>query len=224
MRWDRLTEEAELVARRRPADDLLQAILEASADQMKSTPSLEIGRLLEILAGERGIRRVLEVGTGLGFSTVCLARGARQAEVVSVDSDDLRFERVRGFLERAGVAERVRLLSGEPTALVDGLEARLDLVHLAMAPEVSRRMVDRLLPRLEVGGMVTVEHMEPQRPRDDREAGSGSSEDEASARARSVAGYLVMHPQLDCTVLPIGDGLAVARKKRPTVTEMGGPF
>ena len=45
-----------------------------------------------------------------------------------------------------------------------------------------------------------------------------------AAAARSVAGYLVMHPQLDTLVVPVGDGLAVARKRRPLVTELGGPY
>lgn len=224
MQWNRLTEDAAKLARRRPADELLAEILEKSSERLDRVPSLDIGRLLEILAGERAVRRVLEVGTGLGFVTVCLARGAAEAELVSIDSDERHFEVVGAFLERAGVAERVRLSSGEPLDLGGRLEGRFDLLHLAAAPEVARRLVDHLLPQLEVGGLLTVENVLPASEPSDEEARDEAGDAAASELARAVAGYLVMHPQLDCTVLPIGSGLAVARKKRPTVTEMGGPF
>ncbi|MDX1644602.1 MAG: class I SAM-dependent methyltransferase [Thermoanaerobaculia bacterium] len=224
MQWNRLTDDAALLARRRPADELLRAILEESPERLDRVPSLEVGRLLQTLAGERAVRRVLEVGTGLGFVTVCLARGAAEAEVVSIDRDERHFDRVGAFLERAGVAERVRLASGELLDLSGRLEGRFDLLHLAVAAEVARRLVDRLLPQLEVGGLLTVENLLPAPDSTDEAERSEARDGEASDRARAVAGYLVMHPQLDCSVLPIGGGLAVARKTRPTVTEMGGPF
>lgn len=214
MSWERLQSEAGRIGRRRPADDLLQAILDETAAAGLAVPSVHVGRLLEILAAERGIRRVLEVRTGLGFSTLCLARGALEAELVSLDADEGHSERVVDFLERGGVADRVRLACGDPLELVEGLSGRFDLIHLGAPSPGPRRLVDRLLPQLEVGGLLTVEGVAP----------DGEASDQKGASAPPFAAYLVMHPQLDCCVLPVGRGLAVARKKRPVVTELGGPF
>ena len=51
------------------------------------------------------------------------------------------------------------------------------------------------------------------------------AERDADADAiRAFNGYLMMHPQLQALVLPLGDGLGVAVKTRPTVMEMGGPY
>ncbi len=41
---------------------------------------------------------------------------------------------------------------------------------------------------------------------------------------RAFNGYFMMHPQLVSLVLPLGDGLGVAVKSRPLISEMGGPF
>lgn len=214
MSWERLTRDADRIARRRPADDLLQEILEQAEASGWPSPSLEIGRLLEVLAGERGVERILEVGTGLGFYAVCLARGAPSAELMSIPGPQDPVDSVRSFLERAEVVDRVRLVDGEPLASVDHLEQRFQLIHIGMPVEELRRLVDRLLPQLEVGGLLTAGGLVP---------GDEVTREERD-RAKAVAGYLVMHPQLDCSVLPIGRGLAVGRKKRPVVTEMGGPF
>ncbi len=41
---------------------------------------------------------------------------------------------------------------------------------------------------------------------------------------RAFNGYLMMHPQLQAVVLPLGDGVGLATKTKPTIFEMGGPF
>ena len=72
----------------------------------------EVGRLLEILARATGARSIVEVGTAIGYGALCLARGAPEARVVTIDTDPARLARARGYLERAGVAERVELWKG----------------------------------------------------------------------------------------------------------------
>lgn len=223
MSWERLTRDAERMARRRPADDVLQEILERAGEAGEPPPSLEIGRMLEVLAGERAVERMLEIGTGLGLNTVCLARGAARARLVSIADSGRGSDATRVLLESAGVADRVELVEGEPLDAAGRLDGRFDLIHLAAPVELLRRLVDRLLPRLEVGGLLTAEGLAPDTGGVGDSVDADLGEGEAAA-AKAMAGYLVMHPQLDCCVLPIGSGLAVGRKKRPLVTEMGGPF
>lgn len=211
MSWERLSDDPELLFRVRPPDGVLAGLLGRAADLGLAAPSLEVGRLLEILAAEASVRRILEVGRGLGLSTICLARGASAAEVVSVDPVDDHVVETAQFLQQAGVEDRVTLLSEDPLVAVEGQESRFDLIHLSSQLSATLRLTDRVLPKLVVGGLLTVEGVRP-------------SDTDALDPARAVAGYLVMHPQLDAQVLAIGEGLAVARKKRPLVTEMGGPY
>ena len=194
-----------------PPEPLLAEIERRALDLGLEAHSFDIGRLLEIVAGGPSVARVLEVGRGLGFSTVCLARGATTARVLSIDRAADHLGEVRGFLAQAEVEERVTLLTGEPLQLVEALEERFHLIHLAVPLADMLRLIDRVLPLLVVGGVLTAEGLlEP--------------EGEESDRARAVGGYLVMHPQLQAQILPIGRGLGLARKMQPLVTEMGGPY
>jgi caffeoyl-CoA O-methyltransferase len=203
-----------------PAREPLAAEMERyAAEHQIPISDPEVARMLEIFARATRPRRVLEVGTAIGYGALALARGAVEARIVTVDRDPEQLERARGYLERAGVAERVELLQGEALEKLVGLEGPFDLVYLDAAKEEYRRTLDLLLPRLSLGGLVLVDNLLWK----GRVADAGPA-DPTTRAVRAFNGYFVMHPQMLAWVLPIGDGLGVAVKTRPTIMELGGPY
>jgi caffeoyl-CoA O-methyltransferase len=205
-----------------PRDPILREMEEQAREEGIPISDPEVGRLLSILARSTGARRILEVGTAIGYGTLCLARGAVEARVVSVDIDPERLARARAFLERAGVADRVELIEGAALDVLARLEGQFDLVYVdAIKPEY-RRYLDLILPKLRVGGTIIADNLlwkgQVAAPPEDGE------EDEQATALRAFNGYLMMHPQLQAIVLPLGDGLGIATKTRPLMSEMGGPF
>src|SRR5215470_17184519 len=95
-----------------PRETLLREMEEQAAREQIPISDPEVGRLLSLLARALGARLILEIGTAIGYGALCLARGAPQARVVSIDTDPARLARARAFLERAGVADRVDLVQG----------------------------------------------------------------------------------------------------------------
>jgi caffeoyl-CoA O-methyltransferase len=209
-----------------PSEPLLREMEERAARGEVPISDPETGRLLTILAraaAANGARLILEIGTAIGYGTLCLARGAPQARVVSIDVDPLRLATARAYLERAGVAERVDLLEGAALDLLPRLEGPFDLVYVDAVKTEYRRYLDLVLPRLRVGGLVVIDNLlwggEVAEPPE--EAANG--EDPSTAALRAFNGYLMMHPQLEVVVLPLGDGVGLATKLRPLRSELGGP-
>jgi predicted O-methyltransferase YrrM len=205
-----------------PRDPILREMEEQAEEEGIPISDPEVGRLLSILARSTGARRILEVGTAIGYGTLCLARGAPEARVVTIDIDAGRIARARAFLERAGVADRVELVQGPALEVLAHLDGQFDLVYVdAIKPEY-RRYLDLILPKLRVGGTVVADNLlwkgQVASPPEDGE------EDEQATALRAFNGYLMMHPQLQALVLPLGDGLGIATKTRPLMSEMGGPF
>jgi caffeoyl-CoA O-methyltransferase len=211
-----------------PRDPLLREMeAEAARDDVPISDP-EVGRLLSILARATGARLILEIGTAIGYGTLCLARGAPQARVVSIDTDPRRLAAARAYLERAAVAERVELLQGAALDLLPVLpllEGPFDLVYIDAVKQEYRRYLDLVLPRLRVGGLVVVDNLlwggevaEPPEP-----PPGGTGKDSPAEALRAFNGYLMMHPQLEAVVVPLGDGVGLVTKIRPLRSEMGGP-
>ncbi|MGA8252804.1 MAG: O-methyltransferase [Mycobacterium sp.] len=75
--------------------------------------SFQQGKFLSLLAGAIQARRILEIGTLGGFSTIWLARGAGpQGRVVTLEYEPKHAEVARANLERAGVGDRVEIKVG----------------------------------------------------------------------------------------------------------------
>lgn len=89
------------------------------------------GRLLELLARMQGARRVLEVGTLGGYSTICLARAVgAHGQVISLEIDRHHVEVARANLAASGYAARVDVLAGPALASLAGLNGPFDLVFI----------------------------------------------------------------------------------------------
>jgi predicted O-methyltransferase YrrM len=203
-----------------PRDAILAEMERWSAERDVPSSDPEVGRLLSILARARNARRILEVGTAIGYGTLCLARGAPHAQVLTIDPDPERREVARGFLERAGVLGRVELIDGEALAVIPRLDGPFDLVYLDALKHEYRRYLDLLVPKLAIGGFVVADNLLWK----GRVAEPPAEEDPEAKALSAFNGYLMMHPQLEAVVLPFGDGLGLAVKARPTVMEQGGPF
>ena len=203
-----------------PRHAVLRQMEERAAGEDIPISDPEVGRLLSILARSIGARSILEIGTAIGYGTLCLALGAPEARVVSIDTDAERLAAARRYLEQAGVAGRVELIEGAALDVLHRLQGPFDLVYLDAVKTEYRRYLDQALPVLRVGGLVICDNL----LWSGRVAAPADDEDRDTEALRSFNGYLMMHPQLQSVVLPVGDGLGVAVKLKPTILEMGGPY
>ncbi len=204
-----------------PGDALMREMEEHARRDGVPISDPEVGRLLGILARSLDARRILEIGTAIGYGTLCLARGAANARIVTLELDPQRIEQARGYLERGGVADRVEIVEGAALDLLPRLEGPFDLAFIDAVKLEYRRYLDLLLPRLRVGGLILIDNLlwagHVANPPEDED-------DEVADSLRAFNGYLMMHPQLHAVVLPVGDGLGVATKTKPLISEMGGPY
>lgn len=167
------------------------------------------GRLLYQLARLIKARRVFEMGSAIGYSTLWLARAVgRQGTVFYTDGDPSNARRAEGYLARAGMLGRVRVLVGDALHLLDTTEGQFDLifndVNKAQYPEVFRRAV----PRVRVGGLFITDNVlwfgRAARP---------APRNDAQTRAIQKFNRLIYRSRkLLTTIIPLRDGFAVCMK------------
>ena len=106
------------------------ALEEALAESSKAgLPAINVapnqGKMLMLFARMLGARRILEIGTLGGYSTIWLARGlAPGGRVVTLEADAKHAEVARRNLDRAGVSDRVEIVLGKALETLPGIEAQ----------------------------------------------------------------------------------------------------
>lgn len=203
-----------------PRDALLRAMEEHAAREDVPISDPEVGRLLEALAAALDADRILEVGTAIGYGTLCMARGAPRSRVVTLDQDPAMLAAARGYLERGEVLDRVEFLEGPALDSLARLEGPFDLAYLDAAKTEYRRYFDAALRLLRVGGMVVADNLLWK----GQVADPGEEEAPEAQALRSFNGYFLSHPQATAVILPLGDGLGLATKRKTLIQEMGGPY
>jgi len=116
-----------------PPDAVLEQALAASAAAglLPHEVSPLQGRLLALLARIAGARRILEIGTLGGYSTIWLARALpSDGELVTIEADPLAARIARKNIARAGLDDRVTVLPGRALDLLPGLAGPFDLVFI----------------------------------------------------------------------------------------------
>lgn len=119
--------------RLQPEDDTLVAL--QTANDAAGLPAINVsplqGRFLALLVQITGARRVLEIGTLGGYSTLHMARALPPGgRLTSLEIDPRHAARATANLEAAGVSDRVEVLTGLAADLLPGLSGPFDLVFI----------------------------------------------------------------------------------------------
>ena len=117
------------------------------------------GRLLGVLAAASNAKRILELGTALGYTALWLAHGAPAAHVDTLERDPQHVALARAAIERAGYDARIRVHHGDFATLLPTLQTGYDLAFFdGYAPTLSDLAALRRL--LRPGGLLVSANQE----------------------------------------------------------------
>src|SRR4051812_8820478 len=170
-------------------------------DDLLLSVGREAGTLLYLLATGAGSRRILELGTSYGYSTVWLAAAARATggKVLSLELRDFKIEHARQALTRAGLSTRVEFYAGDCLETLQTLAGPFDFVLLDVWKDLYLPCFELIHPKLAPGAVVVADNM--------LLPGSVRPQAEAYRKRVREAG------DLDSVLLDVGNGLEVSRKR-----------
>jgi predicted O-methyltransferase YrrM len=196
------------------SDPVLREMEEEAARRKIPIVGPAVGRLLYLLAKISGARRVFEMGSAIGYSTIWWARGVGEdGHVIYTDGDSNKAMEAYKNFERAGVEKRIEIKVGDALELLseqnyDPFDIIFNDVDKEDYPKVFRLAV----PRLCRGGLFVSDNVlwSGRVP----EAASGAQEAAESTRAiLQFNRMLYESKELFTTILPLRDGVAVAVKQ-----------
>ena len=171
----------------------------------------QVGRLLAALAAAADARRIFELGSAIGYSTLWLCLGSHpRARVHFTDRSETCREEARVFLERAGFAHKVRFHSSVDA--VDALSVvpgEFDLVFNDIDKEGYPRALKAAIPRLRPGGIYVADNcLWSGRTADLRHR------DAATVAIREHNRLALSDERLVGAILPLRDGVYVGTRIR----------
>jgi caffeoyl-CoA O-methyltransferase len=170
----------------------------------------ETGALLHVLALACGARRIVEVGTAIGVSTLYLARALPPGgTIVSFEIDQERHDAARGYLERAGVADRCDLRLQDARRGLADLHGPCDLAFIDGVKTQYSDYFDALISLLREGSVLAVDNVLMSGTVAEGRT-DGHWTDGQIAGARAFNERLLRHERLTGTITPVGDGVLVA--------------
>jgi predicted O-methyltransferase YrrM len=198
------------------ADPVFEAILRANA--AGGLPAIDVspaqGKFLHLLVKIAGARRILEVGTLGGYSTVWMASALPpDGRLVSLEYAPRHAEVARENIARAGLLERVEVRQGAALDLLPALEGPFDLVFIDADKPNNPGYLEWALKLSRPGTVIVLDNV----VRDGRVT-DASSGDRNVLGSRAAFDFFHDHPELDTTALQtVGlkgyDGFALALVK-----------
>lgn len=159
----------------------------------------EAGALLDLLVRALAPKRILEIGTSNGYSTLWLAAAARDTggKVITLEQIAKKQAYARAALEKAGVAGAVEFHNGDALELLKSLPGPFDFVLLDLWKDLYVPCLDLFYPKLAPGAVIVADNMIFPR----------GAQAEAEAYRRAVRAK----PDMQSLLLPVGQGLELSR-------------
>jgi predicted O-methyltransferase YrrM len=203
-----------LASLNRVSDPVLRDIAREGQDRDLPLVDAEVGALLRVLAMAVRATRILEIGTAIGYSGIWMAGALPEGGMLlTMEVDDQRVREARDNFKRAGVSERVNVISGNARLLLAKVSGPFDLIFQDGDKLMYGPMLNRLVDLLRPGGLLVTDNVLWD---GDVVPGFGAHKHSNPADAEAIAAYneqIHNHPSLVTSIVPLRDGVAISVKR-----------
>jgi predicted O-methyltransferase YrrM len=168
------------------------------------------GKMLELFTKMIQPQTILEIGTYTGYSGVCLARGLKKGgKLITLDINDELETMVRGFFKESGLADQIDYRLGNALEIIPTLEGPFDLVFIDADKFNNATYFDLIIDKVRPGGIILADNV--------LWSGKvlvteGQKIDKDTKAILDFNDKIQNDPRVENVLLPIRDGIMIARK------------
>jgi len=209
--------------------------LEALMQQFKTIVHDELSLSMKAYADERGVpimqetglelmlqllrikqpAAILEIGSAIGYSAMMMARHLPNTVVSTIERDEARFEEAQRFLGLSNVKDRVWLRLADALE-IDNQELPLekyDVIFIDAAKAQYQKFFEKYAPLLKEDGIIISDNLIFHGLIFEPEAIESRNLRRLVQKINHYNEWLANHPDYDTVLLPLGDGIAISKKK-----------
>jgi caffeoyl-CoA O-methyltransferase len=169
-----------------------------------------VARLLALFAQVSGAKRIFEMGSAIGYSTIWLARAAGpKGKVFYTDGDPANAKRAQEYFRRAGVAKRISVQVGDALELLKKTSGKFDMIFNDVDKHQYPDALRVALPKLKRGGLFITDNT----LWSGKAARPAAPGDAATLGVQEFNRLVYASKELYPVLIPLRDGVTVCRKQ-----------
>ena len=174
----------------------------------------ETQSLLRTLIASVHPMRILEVGTAIGFSALCMSEYAPEGcQITTIEKYEKRIPIARDNFRRFGKEDVITLLEGDAAEILSGLTGEYDFIFMDAAKGQYLHFMPDVLRLLREGGMLVSDNVLQDGDILESRYAVCRRDRTIHTRMREYLYEIKHHPQLVTSILPVGDGVALSIKR-----------
>jgi predicted O-methyltransferase YrrM len=159
-------------------------------------------------------RQILEVGTAIGFSALLMSEYMPEdAHITTIEKYEKRIPIARGNFKKYGKEEQIKLIEGDAAQVLAQLSGEYDLIFMDAAKGQYIHFLPDILRLLKPGGVLLSDNVLQDGDVIESRYAVTRRNRTIHGRMREYLYELKNHPQLQTSIIPLGDGITLSVKK-----------
>ncbi len=195
----------------REEDALIRQLEQEARTEDVPIVRTETRELLKVLTLLHKPKRLLEVGTAIGYSAIYMSRYLPEdGIIVTIEKYEPRIAKAKKNFALAGVENRITLLEGDAADILKGLQEPFDMIFMDAAKGQYIHFLPEVLRLLVPGGMLVSDNVLQDGDVLESHYAVPRRNRTIHSRMREYLYTLKHHEELETAILPVGDGVALS--------------
>ncbi|MCI9615499.1 MAG: O-methyltransferase [Dorea sp.] len=198
----------------RPEKPVIEQIEQEAVDTFVPIIRKETQSFLKVLLMIKQPSRILEIGTAIGFSAILMSEYMpKDGWITTIEKYEKRIPVARENFRRAGKEEQITLIEGDALEVMQSLEDTYDLIFMDAAKGQYIHYLPEAVRLLSVGGVLVSDNVLQDGDVIESRFAVERRNRTIHSRMREYLYELKHHEQLETSILPLGDGIALSVKR-----------
>ena len=198
-----------------PESAVIEAIEQEALRDRVPIIRKEMQSFLKVLLMIKRPMRILEVGAAVGFSSILMSEYMPEGgHITTIENYDKRIPIARANFKRAGKEEQIDLIEGDALEVMHGLEGPYDLIFVDAAKGQYIHYLPEVMRLLGTDGVLVSDNVLQEGDIIESRFAVERRNRTIHSRMREYLYELKYHDQLQTSIIPLGDGVALSVKRR----------
>jgi len=173
----------------------------------------EMESFLRVMLGITRPKKILELGTAIGYSAILMSECIPEGEIITIENYEPRIIQAKENLKKAEKEEQIKLLEGDALEIMKSMNEEFDFIFMDAAKAQYINFLPEVMRLLKKGGVLIADNVLQEGDLVESKFATRRRDRTIHTRMREYMFQVKNMPELETTIVPIGDGITMSIKK-----------